>query len=212
MNYEIVNLAIIVISGFTQKASGRTGMGELYCQLRRRYATMPERYIIHRAWDADMGELAHLLDRDRTKHFRLAVVAFSWGCTYGVTRLAKQLGKQGMGIDLLQLIDPPGPRLWALLRFGRFKVPPNVDAVFSWRQVNKGPFGRRLKLLNDRTRILGTSVIGSHDNLRKYGPDRGTRDWITDPKIGHNDMDNDPWIRDIVLNRIDAFVKRSDAR
>ncbi len=182
MNYEIVNSAIVVISGFTQKASCRTGMGELYCDLRRRYATTPERYIIHRAWDADMGELAHLLDRDRTQDFRLAVVAYSWGCGRGVRRFAKHLARKGIGIDLLLLIDPVIFRpILAMTRFGRFKVPPNVDAVYSWRQVNSGPFGRRLKLENDRTRILAT--------------------------IDHNDMDNDLRIRSMVLKRMESFVK-----
>ncbi len=217
MNYEIVNLGIVVLSGFTQKASGRTGMGELYCELRRRYATTPKRYIIHRAWDADMDELAHLLDRDRTRDFRLAVTAYSWGCGRGVRRLAKSLGQRGIAIDLLLLIDPviyrPGfwfsPRqLWALTRLGKFKVPPNVDEVYSWRQVNKGPFGRRLKLENRRTTVLGGSVMGSHEKLLKYGHSgQGQRDCITDPNIGHDGMDDDPRIRQMVLDRLDSFVK-----
>lgn len=209
MNYEIVNLAIVVISGFTQKASGRTGMGKLYCELRRRYATTPERYIIHRAWDADMGELAHLLDRDRTNDFRLAVVSYSWGNGRGLRRFAKELGRLGIGIDLSLLIDPVIFRLWVMTRIGRFRVPATVGAVESWRQVNKLPVGRRLKLENDRTRILGACVIGSHENLRRHGDvDQARQGRIVDAEIGHKDMDDDPRIRQMVLRRLDSFVNR----
>lgn len=208
MNYEIVNLAIVVISGFTQKASGRTGMGELYCELRRRFATTPERYIIHRAWDADMGELAHLLDRDRTNDFRLAVVSYSWGNGRGLRRFARQLGRLGIGIDLALLIDPVIFRLWVMTRLGRFRVPANVDAVESWRQVNKLPVGRRLKLENDRTQVLGATVFGSLEKLAIYGTNgHGAQGRIVDRQIGHNDMDDDRRVHEMVLQRIDAFVK-----
>ncbi len=216
MSYKITNLGVIVISGFSQKVSDRTGMGELYCKLRK-YAS-PTHYVMHRAWKGNFKELAAILDRDRTDEFKLVVIAYSWGCGHGVQELAKHLGRFGIRINLLILIDPvlkrPGwalsPRqAWALTRFGRFKVPPNVDQVWSCRQLNHTPFGRKLRLASKRTKVLGEMVFGSRSNIYKYTNNPGPGDvheLFTNDEIGHNDMDDQPRIQEKALTLIAEFI------
>ena len=216
MTYGKLKLAVVTISGFSQKVWKRTGMGDLYWTIRDRYATAPDRFFMHLPWDADFKHEAAKIKLHAADDIRIAVVAYSWGCGNGVRKLAKYLKRLGLSIELLLLIDPviyrPGfwfsPRqLWALTRLGKFKVLANVDAVYSWRQVNKGPFGRRLKLENRRTTVLGHSVIGSHEKLMKYGSGgQGPKDRIIDPNIDHNKMDDDARVRSMVLSRLEAFV------
>lgn len=214
MTYGKLKLAVVTISGFSQKVWKRTGMGDLYWMIREQHATAPDRFFMHVPWDADFKHEAAKIKMHAADDIRIAVVGYSWGCGRGVRQLAKQLGKQGLGIELLLLIDPviyrPGfwfsPRqLWALTRLGKFKVPANVRTVESWRQVNGRPFGRALKLQSDDTVIVEQWVLGSSDNLVRDAD--SVSELIVADSIDHNGMDDDPMIRDMALERIRDFVK-----
>lgn len=207
MTYGKLHLAVYGISGFGQKESKTSGIGDLFWKIRMRHGTSPDRLFELLPWNADMGAEADKVAMHAAPGIRIAVVPFSWGCTYGTTRFARALRKRGMEIELLELIDPPGPRIWALLRGGTFKVPTNVLTVESFRQVNKGPFGRPLKLRNDETVILDQWVFGSTDNLVRYVTVENSTKARTHSGITHNDMDNYSLIHSEIQDRMDAFVR-----
>lgn len=210
MSYGKINLAVYTISGFTQKTSKPTGIGDLHWKIRTRHGTSPDRLFEHLPWNARMEAEADRLAMHAAPGIRIAVVAFSWGCTYGTVRFARALRKRGMEIESLHLIDPPGPRIWALLRGGTFKVPAKVGRVESFRQVNHGPFGRPLKLRSAETVVVEQWVFGSKDNLARHAGLASTQVRVDD-EISHNGMDNKLRIHGVVLDRLESFVRGAAA-
>lgn len=216
VSYSKVNLAVITISGFSQKVWKSTGMGDLFWDIRDEHARRPDFFFEHLPWDADFEHEACKIKLHAATDIQIVVVAYSWGCGNGVRRLAKHLARLGFEIDLLILIDPvlkrPGfwgsPRqLWALTRWGRFEVPRKVISVASYRQVNRPPYGRTLKFADSKTLWVGETVFGSPAKLARYG-NRCIAPFtqIVNSDIGHADMDNHSWIRDQVRRRVRSFI------
>lgn len=213
-----LELAIVVIAGFSQKLGEAVGMSALYWMLREKYSTSPRNFVIEQTWDGDMEQLARKLARNCARHHRsgtpklkLVVVAYSWGAGRGLTMLAKHLQKLGMWIDFAFLVDAvpkrPGwflsPRqLYALTRIGKFRVPPNVRVARAWRTLNKRkwstPVGR--EILPANTESPETVFVTDTPKDRKG--------WkiIVDPLVFHDTIDGDQRVHEGILQAMKATV------
>src|SRR3990167_4247109 len=172
-----VDRFIVTIGGFTEPPSEWTGTARLNYRLRLLYSTA-SCMVFHRCWTDDFDELSRIMRQwaSQSRQVKTVVIAYSWGCGRGVSRLAAALGKQGMCISRLLLVDPvirPGSTLpadrvlgvlfavkslVALTKLGKFEVPANVKRVASFRQNNGRPFGRQLKLASNATKILNEYI------------------------------------------------------
>lgn len=228
-----IKLALVVISGFSQRLGERSGMSRLYWSLRERFSTSPRHFVIEQEWRDDMKQLARKLARNCARAtnglpvMTTAVVGYSWGCGLGVTRLCAQLARYDLPVNLLCLVDPvpkrPGwflsPRqLYALSRIGVYDVPEKVRAVRSWRTVNKaGPFspvGRVARRTNPATIEYPETIFGRNNRqLDRYGKRRQYEPngvWslqVLDPSVTHNTIDDHPRVHREIIDAVRELVK-----
>lgn len=213
-----VDTFIVTISGFTERPDEWSGMAKLNYRLRLQYAG-PCCMVFHRAWNDDFDELARVVRMWGTtkRRTRIVVAGYSWGCGRGVTRFAAALGKVGMSIDRLLLIDPvirPGSRLpadlllgkllaikaaVAMTSLGRFTVPANVLRVAVFRQTNGRPFGRKLKLAGTATRLLNEYIFGRDMDFEDESPETS---FITNGVVVHSTIDDLIDIHRCILNHV----------
>lgn len=212
-----VKSAIVFINGFRQNVAPGVGLQSLYFEATRLWFDRRRDLVIHRTWDSDPEETAGLiLSHEPEKIF---VVGYSYGCGWGLTKLAGELDVAGRDIDAAFLIDPVtrySVQKWRSLGwFARkdklvYSVPARVRRVFSWRQVNAGsafePVGHRVEASDPRTVVHPEVVLGTPASVEKHSPDtpienRRTNCW----DCSHYTIDSNPVVRLEVLEALSGL-------
>lgn len=215
----IIDLSIVSIDGFRNEVGDLTGQARLYWRLRQTFAHTPRHFTMQRAWHDDFAGTANTIaqhiarDQWGNPTGKTAVIAYSWGAGRGMHRLASELGRHGLPINLLFLIDPVPFAKWnapALLTCGTFKLPKNVRQTWCWRQVNKqslfDPMGRSPRpRANTATSIVRETVYGTQADLAKQGVEQDAYPYpvvICDGAMRHNTIDDCTDIHDEIVNII----------
>ena len=212
-----VKSAIVFINGFRQNVAPGVGLQSLYFEATRLWFDRRRDLVIHRTWDSDPEESAGLvLSHEPEKIF---VVGYSYGCGWGLTKLAAELGPVGRAIDAAFLIDPVTRytvQKWRSLGWFASKqnltyfAPVNVKRVFSWRQVNAGgltePVGHRVVGYGPETVVHPEIVMGTPASVERHSPDtplenRRTNCW----DCSHYTIDSNPTVRLEVLEALSAL-------
>ena len=171
-NLRFIRNFIYLIGGRSQKTGADTGMMRLWAMLFRWRALAPRHaftFIMPREWNDSVREMAGLLERHAVEPGarRVVIAGYSWGAGYGGPRLARELMRRGIAVDLLILVDPiyrsKLPLAFRLLAFTTWfgiRVPANVRAVVAWRQRRDALKGTGLRLDDKaRTRILADVTL-----------------------------------------------------
>jgi len=201
--------AIVFINGFRQGIGPCVGLQKLYQNSTRCWYDRRQDLLLHRTWKANHAETADLIVSHDPE--LIYVVGYSYGCGRGLTRLAKHLAQRDRNIDTAFLIDPvtryrilkPLSLGWWGRKSVSYETPPNIDEVFSWRQVNHqgplDPVGHRV-LTQVHTVAHPQVVMGRPENLRKYGGDDAPEMWRIDYDVNHSTIDNHPAVHREILN------------
>lgn len=153
---------VFVITGFTQDAATPTRLTDLWLSLHSR---LPGASVQLRPWNCDWRAEAELIRRTSTNSPTVVLVGYSWGAGWGVTRLASQLAKRGLGVSRAFLIDPVYRHpYWlgnwrAFLPWWPIRIPANVAHVTWWRQEMDWPAGHDLRADGDATLIDREVVV-----------------------------------------------------
>lgn len=168
---------IYTIGGFTETARDSTGLEECH---RRHVAPYDDDPAIDvqpvREWKSDWKGIAARAHRDGIGS--VVVVAYSWGAGWGAMRLARELQRQRITVELMLLCDPVFRPLWLpswgfanLLGFralipgsATIKVPDNVERLVGLRQTNKRPCGHPL-LWHGKTVHLPKVSSATHTSI-----------------------------------------------
>ncbi len=204
--------AIICLLGFTQWSGPGTGLYRLHDRFVERYFDRRTSLVLLRRWNSDHEETAELIRHRNMK--TVIAIGYSYGCGHALVQLSKHLGRRAIAIDAAFLIDPvPRYRLLplkvlSLTRFGKFKVAHNVRSVWSWRQLNARPFGRRVIAMSDQTVVHDEVVFGSAAELkRRTGRSKSVHgDRVINSVIGHNEIDDNAMIHEAIIDRVDSIV------
>ncbi len=153
-----VNRWEIVIGGYRQHEGDPTGPLLLWSELLS--LCSPTTQVVFREWNAPWDRLADVIHRTSVSHPTIRIYAYSWGCGYGFLRLAKELKRRGLKVDVAVLCDPvyhshlllfrwlafiPGMTLW---------VPSNVHEVRGVAQSQSCLRGHRVKAVDPKaTRV-----------------------------------------------------------
>lgn len=145
---------IIPLMGFRESALQRTGMEQLWAELRK-FASPECTVLSPWEWRDNMRSLAAFVSRNSPGTMpRLFVFAYSWGGGYAFPRLARECERLGLTIETACLCDPVyRSRLlptWlplnpmSLTRGRRIRVPASVEVVYWVRQTLSLPAGHEV--------------------------------------------------------------------
>jgi len=206
--------AIKIQAGFLQENAPAFSVGvhELHKKLCDIYFDRREYWLGIRKWDDDPKSMvASILDRSPTN---IIDISYSWGAGNGSIKFAEELEKVNRSVDLLVLIDPvvrKFPYLSAIFGNSRIKVPKNVDNVLLFRTVNKeklwSPWGRDIKLSNDKTRIVDKYIFGTMRNLQQYNKkNKFHKVMEMIPRTFHSNIDEHPIVHNKIIEMIEKYA------
>ena len=163
----MIDLWIILISGFTEDLRSVTGTEKLWSKLRGQSA--PQTCVQHRLWKDDWEGFASMIFRNSVEAPRIVVGAYSWGGGWGFTQLAANLGSCGLKIAHAVLADPVyrSPlhvMKWrSLINRGplapKIRIAENVEKVTWLRQKQNKPQGHELVWNATTTEVEGPAVL-----------------------------------------------------
>jgi pimeloyl-ACP methyl ester carboxylesterase len=160
---------VIMRSGFTQ-TKGKPGNGcvDIVGELAQRYGGNGNRIELE-AWKDCPEHTAHYIHRLSSKKNppRIALFGYSWGCGYGIVRLAKALDARGIHVKYAVLCDPvrysilPWRAMMQKTFYKKFKIklPPNIHEVFWLRQSVNVPSGYDLVATSSYTTIHRPKIV-----------------------------------------------------
>jgi hypothetical protein len=210
--------AILLITGFTQKAKREDGAGlwRLYDRLLERYvepfaAGGSNLWLQIRTWNYPVAQdAAHLVDGGAR---RIIVVGYSWGCGKGVLDFCDELERHGRVADLACLIDPVVHSTFGVITNAciptkrPFPVPSNIDNILAIRTENKPslftPFGREVDSPHVRRRVIFASPP-EEDYQNEYVR------LVSDPAVTHSTIDNSPVVHEECLAAIEGVLAGSE--
>ena len=183
-------------SGYGNKAYTRSDIRSIYRMSRQRFLDPVNTEMFYDVWNGHWKDTAIRLHQVCRRQAKCVFVAHSWGCGHAYKVFEKQWAKCGRVVDFASLIDPvPRPfrfflpgNLWAMVPWGRFRVK-NAREVLTFRQVNAGPFGRRV--LAGATTSVEQYAYGGEYNLNKDAPLATGAGRIVDAQIDHESIDKD---------------------
>lgn len=164
-----INKRVLCISGFQQGLYRPTGLERLWLKLRSLYSS-PSTAVCLYPWNFEWEGLANHFLRtvDDPKNLDIRVAAYSWGCGYGLLRLAKALRYRGLSIQVAVLSDPVYHSWWALWRslwsplIGEpvITIPANITQCWYFRQRTTIPYGTRCKAEDPiKTQVLDYGIL-----------------------------------------------------
>jgi pimeloyl-ACP methyl ester carboxylesterase len=197
---------IIVTLGFGNHEATVSDLRNLYGELTKHRA--PDVEVMLRPFDANWRRIADRIHQDSDRGALVAFVGHSYGCGWGLKRLARFLDENGRKIDMAFLIDPvirwfqwlTPLNFLSLTRIGDFKLPANVTSAWSWRQVNNRPQGRFVP--SPRNDFVHRYVYGSKAALAKRARP-GLEEQCVDAGVTHSTIDGLPAIH----RSINSLVK-----
>lgn len=158
---------LVVISGFTQKEGSPNGMHRVWEQLHSLFAA-PDAHVALREWDSDWRQFAEHIRVSSVDNPTIIVAAYSWGCGYGLVKLARELKRRAKCINCAVLSDPVycHPIWWlrwlAMLDWRPITIPSNVHSVRWFFQRENRP--RAYELRPERKHICtirkGVEITG----------------------------------------------------
>ncbi len=161
MNEDIARW-IIPISGFTQGRSAKNGITHLWQKIRR-YDGGSTVVLPPQEWNRRWKETARWIWDMSPDGVcpEVYVFAYSWGCGWGFTELARYLESYSCDITAAVLSDPVYRSRWKPWRSllphkycPSIKIPGNVREVYWLRQEKNIPQGASLKAADpERTKI-----------------------------------------------------------
>lgn len=169
--YGDIEAAVISLTGYTQPASYRVGLGILHRRIEAMLYDRRRWWTAIQTWNSDHATTAQRIDD--LNPTQIIVTGYSYGCGWALKELAHELDKLGRSIDMAYLVDPvPRYKLLpakviSLTRWGRYELPANVLHAWYWRQVNGSPFGRAV-VHPDGMPVECRGVIGSSPNLAHH--------------------------------------------
>lgn len=150
----------IIISGFLQNRLLENGLDRIYMELLK--FSKPECQVDFYNWDSDWRAIAEFIKRtgpDQYSDLDIRCYAYSWGCGYGFTRLARYLNKIGIPISAVVMSDPvyyPGILKYrALFSSSVIKIPDNVENCWYFHQKQNRPRGHLVVSSRPVVRSLG---------------------------------------------------------
>ena len=139
--------------GFTESVNRRTGIEELWGELRK-FASSSMTVLMPWEWRDDMRALAAFVDRNSQGLPSVMVVAYSWGAGFAFPRFARECFARGIKVDVACLCDPVYRSRWlpwwlpldplALTHGRKILLPRNVGRVEWARQKLGMPQGHDL--------------------------------------------------------------------
>jgi len=160
---------IIIRSGFRQhRGNSANGCVNILGRLGTQYGGNGNRIELQE-WDDSPSHTADYIYRlsDPKNPPQVALFGYSWGCGYGVVRLAKELRRKQINVRYAVLCDPVyhGLARWrALIPRGLFSrvrivIPSNVEEVFWLRQKISKPAGHDIVRESRYTTIHPPQVL-----------------------------------------------------
>lgn len=210
---RLIRDVMVIIGGFGQGNHAMHGMRTLHDGMIEIFPARTESVLEQEAWHVSptkfADKIAAIIQRDGVTTPNegttfIGMAAYSWGNPTAI-KICERLFDYGISVEYLAMIDPV-PRLaafwwwpsniWALSRFGKLNVPPNVRHVETWRQVNNRPLGRRLCVCGE-TKIINEHVYGPAGTMLPSGAVL-----VANPNIGHNQMDDREEIHAAIKARV----------
>jgi pimeloyl-ACP methyl ester carboxylesterase len=199
--------------GYGNNEASLSDLRRLYCALRRYSA--PDVDVILRPFDADWQHLAYRIHQDSSADAKTVFIAHSYGCGWGLQRLAKHLKACSRSIDEVYLIDPVVRWFQVLLplnllsvvtpsRMFDYHLPSNVLAAHVWRQVNRRPIGRWVRSAPGVTQMR--VVYGSRQALRRRA--RCAEDPVPDATVTHSTIDGRSDVQASILADIERNMRQ----